>query len=90
MLEISDTKIKALEELKVVLRNGTLVGKSQDEFHDELRLWKKTNEACIAKQRNCIHSFFSPNHKPAAAIAVDDILAELGVVDKAETAAPTQ
>ena len=79
VIEASDAKITALEGLKDILQRGAAAGKNQYEFHEELRQWKKDNETCIAKQRNCIHSFFSPNHKPAAAIAVEEIFAALNV-----------
>ena len=79
ILEASNEKITALQELGTILINGAVAGKDPDEFHNELRQWKVINEACIAKQRNCLHSFFSPSHKPTAACAVDDIFAALDI-----------
>lgn len=86
IIEASDAKIIALKTLKAILRKSSLSGKTPHEFHDELRAWKKANLACIVKQRNCIHRFFSPNHKPLAAIKINEIFTALGVVDKAERA----
>ena len=87
VLEASEAKIRAFEELKSIIQNS--FGKNQRAFHNELRLWKKTNWACIAKQRNVIHSFFSPGHRPESAMAVDDIFAQLGVADIAEVHVPS-
>lgn len=86
VLETSEAKIRAFEELKNIIQNG--FGKNRRAFHNELRLWKQTNWACIAKQRNVIHSFFSPGHRPESAKAVDDIFAQLGVADIAQADVP--
>lgn len=86
VLETSDPKVRAFEELKVIIQNG--FGKNRRAFHNELRLWKQTHWDCIAQQRNVIHRFFSPAHIPESARAVDDIFAQLGVADKAEVDVP--
>lgn len=63
------------------LRLGTKTGA---EFIAAFKTIPLNEEACIAMQRNCIHRFFSPGHKPISALVVDKILESLNIADKAE------
>lgn len=81
IIEASDTKIEALKELDMILQNIAASGNEKDEFYSKLWHWKKINEACISKQRNVVHSFFFPDHRPKAAFTVDEIFNELGFMN---------
>lgn len=82
LIEASDEKILALTKLKEILSSATFGDYTPEDLEITLRDWKDSNYECIAKQRNCIHSFFSPKHKSTAAIAVDSLFMTLNINDK--------
>lgn len=67
--ETSDSKIRAFTDLKLLLASGPR--------RKDLDEWKKVYTPCILRQRNHLHTFFSPNHKTHSETAMEEIFAGL-------------
>ena len=83
LVESSDTKIKAYEDLRAVLYNGALADTDLNDFQNNINSWLTNNRQCITRQRNTFHSFFEPGHKTLASKAVNDIFDMLSLMDTA-------
>lgn len=64
----SDDKIIALQSLITVLENSNI-----SEFQPALQQWVNHNENTMNVQRNLLHAFFCPAHKPTSSILVDTL-----------------
>lgn len=82
IIEASDAKIIAFNKLEDILRKNNVYGENSEEFYQELQDWKTDYLACLSRQRNHTHSFFSPDHIPEAIKKIEAIFAQLEVSEK--------
>lgn len=75
IVSVGVDKANRLETLKNIIKepddNQTIKGR--------LTAWKKENHEAITKQRNAIHSFFSPGHQTTTLATVKSLFEQLGV-----------
>lgn len=75
VMNASDAKIDALTVLKDMIGNRS----NSDTFKEDLATWYGQYKNCIKLQRNKVHSFFQPDHKPGTQTIVDELFAHFCV-----------
>lgn len=80
VIDASDAKINAFNDLKVIIGNRL----NSATFKEDLTTWYGKNIDCIKMQRNKIHSFFQPEHKASTQKIVEEMFAHFGVAMEAK------
>ena len=87
-IKASDKKIAALEALRDIVSERTINTKSVD-LAEQLNQWKKEYGEHIEKQRNILHTKFSPGHKTITESMVEGLFKELNVKTQPITINPS-